>query len=98
MTDHDLRAELEQLRDQLQALQRKHDEAASAKAEPETSTAESGAASSFENILGEMDLGNYDIAGQVRELLESLDNDIKNTKPSTLLIVFALGVLIGRLR
>lgn len=98
MTDQDLRAELEQLRDQLQALQRKHDEAASAKAEQETSTAESGAASSFENILGEMDLGNYDIVGQVRELLESLDNDIKNTKPSTLLIVFALGVLIGRLR
>jgi hypothetical protein len=98
MADQDLTAELEQLRAQLQELQRKHDEAASAKPTDDAAAAEPEVSSSFENILDEMNLGDFDIAGQVRELLNSLDNDIKNTKPSTLLIVFALGVLIGRLR
>ena len=34
---------------------------------------------------------------QFKEMLDSIDKDIKDTKPSTLLIVFTLGVLVGRL-
>ncbi len=97
MANQDLNAELQQLRDQLEKLQRQHNEATSAKDDQENPTAEADARPSLEAILGEIDLGAYDIAGRVRELLESLDNDVKNTKPSTLLIVFALGVLVGRL-
>ena len=43
------------------------------------------------------DLGR-ELTAQFRDLLNSIDKDIKDTKPTTLLIVFALGVLIGRLR
>jgi len=38
-----------------------------------------------------------DLMAQFKELLDSIDKDIKDTKPTTLLIVFALGVLVGRL-
>ena len=52
----------------------------------------------LEDILKDVDDGKLDLAGQVRDLLDSLDQDLRESKPSTLLIVFALGVLIGRLR
>ena len=38
-----------------------------------------------------------DIVTQIKGLLESLENDINDSKPTALLAAFALGVLVGRL-
>ena len=38
-----------------------------------------------------------DLNSQLTELVEVLEQELKDTNPMTLLIVFALGILIGRL-
>ncbi len=38
-----------------------------------------------------------DLNSQLEELVEALELELKDTNPITLLIVFALGILIGRL-
>ena len=101
MADEDLRTEMELLREQLSALQRERETAGTDKQdenqdEPTTEPRET--APELDDILREVGGDDLDLAGQVRQLLDSLDKDMKETKPSTLLIVFALGVLIGRLR
>ncbi len=101
MADQDLRAEMELLREQLTALQREREETGAENkdektAEP-TSTPQE-AAPDLNDLLQDVGEDSLDLAGQVGRLLDSLDKDTKDTKPSTLLIVFALGVLIGRLR
>ncbi len=37
------------------------------------------------------------LSSQLEELIDALGEDIKEAKPATLLVVFALGVLLGRL-
>ena len=100
MPNEDLNAEIEQLRKQLQALQSERESASepSQPKEDERQKEKQEPVTEVEDILADMDLDKLDLAGQVKKLLDSLDQDIKDTKPSTLLIVFALGVLIGRLR
>lgn len=99
MANEDLQLEIELLREQLDEI--KHDR----EAEPEKSTEEieeqaveqpesestNTDKSSADNLDAE------DLVSQFKDLLDSIDKDIKDTKPSTLLIVFALGVLVGRL-
>ena len=99
MPNEDLHAEIELLRKQLNAIQSER-ESAGTNAEPKTDerVQEASETVALNDLLSEVDIDKLDLAGQLRELLDSLDKDIKNTKPSTLLIVFALGVLIGRLR
>jgi ElaB/YqjD/DUF883 family membrane-anchored ribosome-binding protein len=100
MANEDLQAEIELLRQQLNALQSDR-ESASASTEPEKDEQDKEQkepATALDEILSEVDMDKLDLAAQFRELLDSLDKDIKDTKPSTLLIVFALGVLIGHLR
>ena len=100
MANEDLRAEIESLRKQLTALQNER-ESAHASAEPKKDVQDQEkqeSTAALDEILSEVDMEKLDLAGQFRNLLDSLDKDIKDTKPSTLLIVFALGVLIGRLR
>lgn len=100
MANEDLQAEIELLRKQLNALQSER-ESASASTESkkdEQDAVKPESATALDEILSEVDMDKLDLAAQFRELLDSLDKDIKDTKPSTLLIVFALGVLIGRLR
>ena len=99
MPNEDLHAEIELLRKQLNAIQSER-ESAGTNAEPETDerVQEASETAALNELLSEVDIDKLDLTGQFRELLDSLDKDIKNTKPSTLLIVFALGVLIGRLR
>ena len=99
MPNEDLHAEIEQLRKQLQALQSERESAStSAQQNEDKQQKEQEPATEVNEILADIDLDKLDLAGQVKKLLDSLDQDIKDTKPSTLLIVFALGVLIGRLR
>jgi len=38
-----------------------------------------------------------DLSSQLKELLEGFDEELKDTKPTTLLAVFASGIVIGRL-
>ena len=87
--------EIEQLRKQLEEMKREREAQQAAAAESEEqpevilepdSASETTAADSTEDLIA-----------QFRDLLDSIDKDIKDTKPTTLLIVFALGVLVGRL-
>jgi len=99
MSNEDLQLEIELLQTQLNEIKNKR-EAESSEPEPEkeappadsspTSDSSAGSAADDETIT-------EDLLDQFREMLDSFDEDIKDTKPSTLLIVFALGVLVGRL-
>ena len=90
MTNEDLHQEIELLRQQLDAIQRQAD---TAPAVPELADEDDSA----ETVTAEDETQAEDLLAQLKELLESIDQDIKDTKPTTLLIVFALGVLVGRL-
>ncbi len=101
MADEDLRAEMELLREQLTALQREREETGTEKKDEETAEPTSTPRETvpdLDDLLKDVGEDSLDLAGRVRQLLDSLDKDTKDTKPSTLLIVFALGVLVGRLR
>ena len=99
MANEDLQLEIELLQAQLDEIKNKR-EAEPAEPEPEieeptvesstTGTSSAEPAADDESIT-------EDLLVQFREMLDSIDKDIKDTKPSTLLIVFALGVLVGRL-
>jgi hypothetical protein len=90
MTNEDLHQEIELLRQQLDAIQRQAD---TEPAVPEPADEDDSA----ETVTTEDEAQAEDLLAQLKELLESIDQDIKDTKPTTLLIVFALGVLVGRL-
>jgi len=90
MTNEDLHQEIELLRQQLDAIQRQAD---TAPAVPELADEDDSA----ETVTAEDETQAEDLLAQLKELLESIDQDIKDTNPTTLLIVFALGVLVGRL-
>jgi hypothetical protein len=103
MANEDLHAEMELLRKQLEEMK---NERQSATATPETAEPEPPGASetpdasidaAAEAISSVTDLKGEELVAQLREVLDSLDKDIKDTKPTTLLLVFALGVLVGRL-
>jgi len=99
MANEDLQLEIELLQAQLDEIKKKR-EAEPAEPEPEieeppiesstTGTSSAEPSADDESIT-------EDLLVQFREMLDSIDKDIKDTKPSTLLIVFALGVLVGRL-
>jgi sugar-specific transcriptional regulator TrmB len=90
MANEDLQSEIEILRKQLEEFKRER-ESQQAAATPETGEQPEAAPESNEPS------GSEELIAQFRDLLDSIDKDIKDTKPTTLLIVFALGVLVGRL-
>ncbi|MDX2487704.1 MAG: hypothetical protein QNL03_09445 [Gammaproteobacteria bacterium] len=99
MANEDLQLEIELLQAQLDEIKNKR-EAEPAESEPEieeppVESSPTGT-SSVEPAAGDESIAE-DLLVQFREMLDSIDKDIKDTKPSTLLIVFALGVLVGRL-
>lgn len=99
MANKDLQLEIELLQAQLDEIKNKR-EAKPAEPEPkiEEPTVDSSTTgtTSAESAAGDESM-TEDLLVQFREMLDSIDKDIKDTKPSTLLIVFALGVLVGRL-
>jgi len=104
MANEEPNAEIEQLREQLAALKRER-EAAERSNEPETdekpdveSVEEQESAAAGDDIIAAVDEISDDVVAQFKEFVDALDEDLRNTRPSTLLIVFALGILIGRLR
>lgn len=88
--------EIELLRKQLEKMKREREaEQAAAAKKAEESTETAAAPDSGSDTAA--DDSTEDLVAQFKDLLESIDKDIKDTKPSTLLIVFALGVIVGRL-
>lgn len=63
---------------------------------PEPSTIPEPGADSIKKVLADK-AGIGDAEAQIQELITALEEEIKDTNPMTMLVVFALGVLIGRL-
>jgi hypothetical protein len=99
MANDDLKLEVELLRAQLDKIKNAR-EAEPDEPEPETDKQpvdRSQTESSSAELAAADESMTEDLLEQFREMLDSIDKDVKDTKPSTLLIVFALGVLVGRL-
>ena len=86
MTDRDIMQEIEDLKKQLQALEanKTHTGAQAAPGKPEEAGGEPG------NWLG-------DLFKQAEELMGGLDLQFKDVPAKTALVIFSLGVLMGRL-
>lgn len=85
------KTELERLRTEAESLQREEESPA---------PVSSAATVTEENntLRARVDKGDEsDLNSQLEELVEVLEQELKDTNPITLLIVFALGILIGRL-
>ena len=113
MANEEPNAEIEALREQLAELKREREAARVNEAEPEADAvaepdievdAEEAAAEQpvaadeADQILETVENIGGDLAVHFKELMDTLDEDLKTTRASTLLIVFVLGVLVGRLR
>jgi hypothetical protein len=61
-----------------------------------SSKAPAGQASSEDKSAEEKNSGN-DIEHQFQELIETIDTELKEASPATVLVVFAAGILLGRL-
>ena len=110
MANPDLNEEIKEIGSQLDDMkqQRKSKkrqaesevDAANEKSPPETDGDISVADLSFlEAMLADFDAQDVMDTGSThaKEWLSTLNEDLKNTKPSTLLTVFGLGVIVGRL-
>ena len=99
MSNDDLSEEIQLLRKQLGELQKQQNTPAppvGPSEEDQPQEVELSAPDSAEATEKETDVS-QELVNQFRDLLDSIDKDIKDAKPTTLLIVFALGVLVGRL-
>ena len=90
MTDDSIRLELEELREQLAELRATRE----SKGVEETDV-EAVAAGPPGNESD--DANKSEVMSQLRTLLDSIEKDIRETKPLTLIVVFAVGLLFGRL-
>jgi len=96
MASDQIREELDELRAQLEQLRQ----------ERESQPEDAGPAGQEGETAGEqgpepagdqepdLDLG---LMNQFRDLLDDLDEELKEVNPTTLLAVFALGIVVGRL-
>ncbi len=91
MTDKDIRSEIEELRVQMEVLSRTKGEEASSPA--------AGAAPRQEGGVGDDTATGWfrDIIKQAEELMGGLDLQLKDVPAKTALVIFALGILTGRL-
>jgi hypothetical protein len=84
-------SEFEELRIEAESLQHEEDSPGTV-SQAGTATQENDTPSTGVDESDESDLNS-----QLTELVEVLEQELKDTNPMTLLIVFALGILIGRL-
>ena len=91
MTDKDIKSEIEELRAQLESLSRAGGQGAEQSA--------AGAAQRHEDVEEDAGAGGWlrDIMKQAEELMGGLDLQLKDVPAKTALVIFALGVLTGRL-
>ena len=95
----DIRDEIEQLRNQLDAIKQTQKESGAYIQQQDTNTnigditkPEVSASGNDTDSTDESDL-----ASQLQELMDVLNKEIKDSNPTTMLVVFSLGVLVGRL-
>ncbi|MEN8190458.1 MAG: hypothetical protein ABFS19_11465 [Thermodesulfobacteriota bacterium] len=91
MAKDERQAELERLRIEVESLKR-GTSSTPAVAEEATVTEQNDTLHVQDNAGDESDLNS-----QIEELVDALEQELENTSPMTLLIVFALGILVGRL-
>jgi len=91
MADSDIMQEIEELKKQLQALEaaKGHAGAQVSSEEPEQGLPEEAG--------GEAGTWLHDLIKQAEELMGGLDLQFKDVPAKTALVIFALGVLMGRL-
>jgi hypothetical protein len=91
MADRDIMQEIEELKKQLQALEaaKGHVGAQASFEEPEQGPPEEAG--------GEVGSWLHDLIKQAEELMGGLDLQFKDVPAKTALVIFALGVLMGRL-
>ncbi len=102
MSDKALRDELTKLKEQVAELQSARTQAPSPPDLPARDTVSenpvnSVAEKSDQDSLTSESAEQKNTEEQIREFVNALDQEIKSTNPMTVLVVFSLGVLIGRL-
>lgn len=103
MTDKSTEKELQELRAQVAELSRtRKAEESEQQAETETkSTPEHHGGDAPEtaatDVLTAEGNTEEDVSSHLQELIETLEEEIKDNNPLTMLVIFALGILIGRL-
>lgn len=98
MSNAAIAKELSELRAQVEELQlaRKHELDDRPDNLSEQSNIPENDADSIKRILTDnMGMGNAEV--QIQEFVTALEEEISETNPVTMLVVFALGVLVGRL-
>ena len=97
MANEDIKDEMELLRKQLDEMKKERQAHLAEDAAEAEKQADEGGAPQPDSVSEGVADSHDDLVAQFKGLLESIDEDIKDTKPSTLFAVFALGVLVGRL-
>jgi len=105
MAKDDMRNEIEELRAQVTQLtaERKAKEkeppraSSGQAAENESVTQGSDTTAPAEDEAGAAEPEAADLTSQFQELIDTIDEELKEASPVTVLVVFALGVLVGRL-
>lgn len=95
MSNSAIQNELEKLRTQVAELTQARDiESANIKSSDEIQSHDS--TEEKELLNHEIDRSKIDTEQQIQELIDALEVEIKDTNPVTMLIIFTLGVLLGR--
>ena len=96
--NNDIRKEMEQLHNQLDALKQAQQESGNNTAEQDNNAQAEVLEISTTTVDSAVEsTDDSDLASQFEELMEILDKEIKDSNPTTMLVVFSLGVLVGRL-
>ncbi len=102
MSDKAIRDELDKLREQVAELHSTREQVEAHKDHQKTDSAPTNQAMPPTEELEQVSIPaenekTQDVEQQIRDFVEALDKEIKSTNPMTVLVVFSLGVLIGRL-
>jgi len=90
MANDTMQIELEKLRNEVELLREDSSPVST------DSTSEGAAENDIPSIEADTEVAG-DVSSQLKELVDALEQDLENTNPLTLLIIFALGILVGRL-
>ena len=102
MSDKAIRDELTKLREQVAELQsaRTHAPSLQEQQVPDAALQNqvmTGAEEADQDTVFPEGVEEKDAEEQIRDFINALDQEIKSTNPMTVLVVFSLGVVIGRL-
>ena len=86
MRNEEIKAELAALRAEVVALAEAREQGPESAAEPDSSVVDDGGSETEDEGL----------MGQVQELVELLENELRETPMVSGLVIFSLGILVGR--